>query len=200
MLSAATLWRAAGPKSLYRSRSLRIRHDGQLARLRSSASRRHPQTAWWPSPRCCSLMVFTNNVQNVMNKLIFIDNMPSLAAWPGRTHLDRSSAMIVPIELNKLTSGDGTIDVIGLGTSTSWTVRIIPIIYASKVSLKLMFCSKPFRISGFVLHFLALYSEERSGFISKRWGPAGKARTRISGQPTLFRASISWLYPWFRGK
>ena len=99
--------------------------------------------------------------------------------------------MIVPIELNKLTSGDGNIDVIGLGASTSWTVRIIPIIYASKVSLKLMFCSKPFRISGFVLHFLALCSEESSGFISKRWGPAGKARTRISGQPTLFRASIS---------
>lgn len=116
-----------------------------------------------------------------MNKMRFVDNVPSLAVWPGRIHLDPSSATIVPIEPKKSTNGNGTVYIIRLGTSTSWTVRIIPIVYASKVSLKLMFCSKPFRISDFVLHFLALYNEERRWPHIKKMGASWQSANQDIG-------------------
>ena len=128
-----------------------------------------------------TLVVVTNAVQNVMNKMRFVDNMPPLAVWPGRIHLDPSSATIVPIEPNKSTNGNGTVDVSRLGTSTSWTVRVIPIVYASKVSLELTFCSKPFRISAFILHLFALYSEERRWPHIKKMGASWQSANQDVG-------------------
>ena len=31
-----------------------------------------------------TMLLNTNNVQNVMSKMRFVDNVPSLAVWPGR--------------------------------------------------------------------------------------------------------------------